>query len=56
MNIFHIQVVIITFVLALLVGCNGSGGDSKTNTQNQTIPTSQLTLPEQLEVVTNENE
>ena len=56
MNIFHIQAVIITFILSLLVGCNGSGGDSSSDTQNQAIPTSQLTLPEQLEVVTNEND
>lgn len=58
MKRLHIQAVIATFVLGLLFGCNGSGGDSSSGnqTQTQTIPTSQLSLPEQLEIVTNEND
>lgn len=56
MKRLHIQAVIATFVLGLLFGCNGSGGDSSSGNQTQTIPTSQLSLSEQLEVVTNEND
>ncbi|EDL54198.1 MULTISPECIES: hypothetical protein [Vibrio] len=56
MKRLHIQAVIATFVLGILFGCNGSGGDSSSGNQTQTIPTSQLSLPEQLEVVTNEND
>lgn len=52
----HIQAVIATLALGLLFGCNGDGGDSSSGDQTQTIPTSQLSLPEQLEVVTNEND
>lgn len=56
MKRLHIQAVIATFVLGILFGCNGSGGDSSSGNQTQTIPTSQLSLPKQLEVVTNEND
>ncbi|WP_354022220.1 hypothetical protein [Endozoicomonas lisbonensis] len=52
---FHIKGAFLAITLVTLMGCDLFKSSSSSSSSKQTTSTSDLQLPEQLEVVTNEN-